>query len=491
MAYRRPKPKTLSMFSLEYYKKNKGDTATIFLLIITAGCVNRITSLISNKFVFMQHEFEYENNVYPNSVWERKLSFGVYDFLTIIYYAVVCFIIDDIIRESICEKLIKPMRPSKTTNTKLIETSRVLFSNIISVAMGIFILYNDKSFIVSTHDLIDIERNSDYISYFVKFWFVLQVGNWIQSFVNIYFTKVNSTDLSNRWIYYSYHLILPVSFIYFKLYRFGFVVMMINYSVEFLMNLTTCILHMSEYYNLYINKTVIFFYNLMTLIARILLIYMHLFIMTQIKSSLYNLISNNVAFVIFSAIMIIHQVWLLAYLFISNRKALKIVNALKSANFICKLIHDLEKKVQHVLRAILLLIFLIFTDYSVQKERYVWLNLLRKYWMSVPVDDLNMLIRDPQGINDHLQDQGSLSIKLNLLNNLIMYKSPPLLIFKGRMAYVRFEDVIAEPDGTNSPEWSWRAGYWCFHGGKNFCYKNEQCSFSYNSYKYITSLAFC
>ncbi|OAF66677.1 Caveolin-2 [Intoshia linei] len=59
--------------------------------------------------------------------------------------------------------------------------------------------------------------------------------------------------------------------------------------------------------------------------------------------------------------------------------------------------------------------------------------------MSISVEDIDLINRDPHNINDHV---------------MIVY-----------------EDVFAEPEGIKSPEWIWKASYVCFRCGKNSSYK--------------------
>ena len=52
---------------------------------------------------------------------------------------------------------------------------------------------------------------------------------------------------------------------------------------------------------------------------------------------------------------------------------------------------------------------------------------------------LDMINRDPKKLNDYVQ--------------------------------VEFDDVLAEPQGSNSADFFWNLSYKCFDGGRNCCYK--------------------
>merc|ERR1719158_2561363 len=91
------------------------------------------------------------------------------------------------------------------------------------------------------------------------------------------------------------------------------------------------------------------------------------------------------------------------------------------------------------------------------------------------MDELDLVNRDPNNINDHRIVSSSVLCSSNTNTNIMGMDELDLINRDPNNINdhlkVAFEDILAEPEGVHSMDCVWKLSYCCFDFWKNFCYK--------------------
>lgn len=200
---RRPgSQKNPSILSHEFFIQNHADIVSCVAMVIVLGLLFNSTQPLASYFVTLGHNTTSIFTQQPSTV---RYNYGIRDLCVVSFYTLICIIMHAVIQECALDKLNRRLHLSRTKTIKFNESGQLLSFYIISAAWGIEIFRRENY--LNTFPSTWLEYPHSELTYFTKFFFIIQISYWIHNFPELYFQKIKKEEWGRRITYSLLYLI--------------------------------------------------------------------------------------------------------------------------------------------------------------------------------------------------------------------------------------------------------------------------------------------
>lgn len=196
--------KNPSILSHEFFIQNHADIVSCVAMIIVLGLLFTSTQPLSAYFIALGHN---TTNIFTSQPQTVRYTYGIRDLCVLAFYTLICIIMHAVVQECLLDKINRKLHLSKTKTSKFNESGQLLTFYVISAGWGIEILRREN--FLYTFPSTWKEYPHSELTYFTKFFFIIQISYWIHNFPELYFQKVKKEEWRRR---ITYSLIYLVAF---------------------------------------------------------------------------------------------------------------------------------------------------------------------------------------------------------------------------------------------------------------------------------------
>jgi len=199
---RRPGSKNPSFFSHEFFIQNHADIVSCVAMVVVLGLLFNSTQPIASLFVTLGHN---TTSIFSPTPQLVRYTYGIRDLCVVAFYTLICIIMHAVVQECVLDKINRKLHLSKTKTSKFNESGQLLTFYIISAAWGIEIFRRDNYLQTIKQTWEDYPHVE--LTYFTKFFFIMQISYWIHQFPELYFQKIKKEEWKRRIAYSTIYLV--------------------------------------------------------------------------------------------------------------------------------------------------------------------------------------------------------------------------------------------------------------------------------------------
>jgi translocating chain-associated membrane protein 1 len=230
MASSRKTTKNPPILSQEFIIQNHADIMSCVAMLFVAGLMFQITFPIASIFVITQHNVTEVNPQTQEMFYFYKAGFK--DLATTFFYMIICIVVHAVVQEYGVDKLQRKVHLSKIKTSKFNESGQLLVFSLFSAAFAGYIVSQDDLF-TNVHLLWEnYPANHRIMSFFMKFFFLVQISYWLHVFPEFYFQKVKREEIKTRSFYAAIHLIFIATAYALNFTRVAICILLLHYIAE-------------------------------------------------------------------------------------------------------------------------------------------------------------------------------------------------------------------------------------------------------------------
>ncbi|XP_023567656.1 translocating chain-associated membrane protein 2 isoform X1 [Octodon degus] len=263
MAFRR-RTKSYPLFSQEFVIHNHADIGFCLVLCVLIGLMFEVTAKTAFLFILPQY-----NVSVPTADSEMVYyHYGPKDLVTILFYVFITIILHAVVQEYILDKISKRLHLSKVKHSKFNESGQLAVFHLSSVTWCFYVVVTvlwrprpwhshaclqdhkidalclaagglvfpataEEGYITNPRSLWE-DYPHVYLSFQVKFFYLCQLAYWLHTLPELYFQKVRKEEVPRQLQYICLYLVHVAGAYLLNLSRLGLVLLLLQYSTEFL-----------------------------------------------------------------------------------------------------------------------------------------------------------------------------------------------------------------------------------------------------------------
>uniref|UniRef100_A0A4W3GK10 Translocating chain-associated membrane protein n=1 Tax=Callorhinchus milii TaxID=7868 RepID=A0A4W3GK10_CALMI len=231
----RKKTKSPPVLSHEFVIQNHADIVSCFAMVFLLGLMFEVTAKIAVSFVTVQY-----NITFPTTDEKAEQAtlyhYGFKDVATVFFYTLIAIILHAILQEYVLDKINRRMHFSKTKHSKFNESGQLGTFYLVSFIWGTCILASEKYATYPTNLWESYPHTQ--MPFQVKFFYIAQLAYWLHGLPELYFQKTRKEDIPRQLLYTALYIFHIAGAYILNLNRFGLVLLVLHYFVEFLFHIS-------------------------------------------------------------------------------------------------------------------------------------------------------------------------------------------------------------------------------------------------------------
>uniref|UniRef100_A0A8C2QXP7 TLC domain-containing protein n=1 Tax=Capra hircus TaxID=9925 RepID=A0A8C2QXP7_CAPHI len=227
MAFRR-RTKSYPLFSQEFVIHNHADIGFCLVLCVLIGLMFEVTAKTAFLFILPQY-----NVSMPTADGETvHYRYGPKDLVTVLFYIFIAVILHAVVQEYILDKISKRLHLSKVKHSKFNESGQLVVFHLSSVIWCFYVVVTE-GYLTNPRSLWE-DYPHVYLPFQVKFFYLCQLAYWLHALPELYFQKVRKEEIPRQLQYICLYLVHIAGAYLLNLSRLGLVLLLLQYSTEFL-----------------------------------------------------------------------------------------------------------------------------------------------------------------------------------------------------------------------------------------------------------------
>ncbi|XP_058931315.1 translocating chain-associated membrane protein 2 [Kogia breviceps] len=227
MAFRR-RTKSYPLFSQEFVIHNHADIGFCLVLCVLIGLMFEVTAKTAFLFILPQY-----NVSTPTADGETvHYRYGPKDLVTVLFYIFITIILHAVVQEYILDKISKRLHLSKVKHSKFNESGQLVVFHLSSVIWCFYVVVTE-GYLTNPRSLWE-DYPHVYLPFQVKFFYLCQLAYWLHALPELYFQKVRKEEIPRQLQYICLYLVHIAGAYLLNLSRLGLVLLLLQYSTEFL-----------------------------------------------------------------------------------------------------------------------------------------------------------------------------------------------------------------------------------------------------------------
>ncbi|XP_036725104.1 translocating chain-associated membrane protein 2 isoform X3 [Balaenoptera musculus] len=227
MAFRR-RTKSYPLFSQEFVIHNHADIGFCLVLCVLIGLMFEVTAKTAFLFILPQY-----NVSVPTADGETvHYHYGPKDLVTVLFYIFITIILHAVVQEYILDKISKRLHLSKVKHSKFNESGQLVVFHLSSVIWCFYVVVTE-GYLTNPRSLWE-DYPHVYLPFQVKFFYLCQLAYWLHALPELYFQKVRKEEIPRQLQYICLYLVHVAGAYLLNLSRLGLVLLLLQYSTEFL-----------------------------------------------------------------------------------------------------------------------------------------------------------------------------------------------------------------------------------------------------------------
>ncbi|OQV21748.1 Translocating chain-associated membrane protein 1 [Hypsibius exemplaris] len=229
---KRPNEKKASppVLSQEFFIANHADVFSCVTIVILLGMMIPMTNWIAVPFVALTSNVTTQEELQEDPGRVIEYSYGIKDACAVVFYAMVCIIVHQIIQEYVIDKLTRRLHLSKLRTSRFAESAQLVCFYIItlvwSVDLAIF-----RNYLSNFKGLWENYPHAR-MAFPEKFFCILQIAHWIHTYAELYLQKVKKEDYLNRLTYQTANLLVVLAAYLTNFHRLLVVLLLVESVVQ-------------------------------------------------------------------------------------------------------------------------------------------------------------------------------------------------------------------------------------------------------------------
>ncbi|XP_067608817.1 translocating chain-associated membrane protein 2 isoform X2 [Pseudorca crassidens] len=158
--------------------------------------------------------------------------YGPKDLVTVLFYIFITIILHAVVQEYILDKISKRLHLSKVKHSKFNESGQLVVFHLSSVIWCFYVVVTE-GYLTNPRSLWE-DYPHVYLPFQVKFFYLCQLAYWLHALPELYFQKVRKEEIPRQLQYICLYLVHIAGAYLFNLSRLGLVLLLLQYSTEFL-----------------------------------------------------------------------------------------------------------------------------------------------------------------------------------------------------------------------------------------------------------------
>nr|XP_025124229.1 translocating chain-associated membrane protein 2 isoform X2 [Bubalus bubalis] len=158
--------------------------------------------------------------------------YGPKDLVTVLFYIFIAIILHAVVQEYILDKISKRLHLSKVKHSKFNESGQLVVFHLSSVIWCFYVVVTE-GYLTNPRSLWE-DYPHVYLPFQVKFFYLCQLAYWLHALPELYFQKVRKEEIPRQLQYICLYLVHIAGAYLLNLSRLGLVLLLLQYSTEFL-----------------------------------------------------------------------------------------------------------------------------------------------------------------------------------------------------------------------------------------------------------------
>ncbi|KAM9074154.1 translocating chain-associated membrane protein 2 isoform 4-T4 [Megaptera novaeangliae] len=158
--------------------------------------------------------------------------YGPKDLVTVLFYIFITIILHAVVQEYILDKISKRLHLSKVKHSKFNESGQLVVFHLSSVIWCFYVVVTE-GYLTNPRSLWE-DYPHVYLPFQVKFFYLCQLAYWLHALPELYFQKVRKEEIPRQLQYICLYLVHVAGAYLLNLSRLGLVLLLLQYSTEFL-----------------------------------------------------------------------------------------------------------------------------------------------------------------------------------------------------------------------------------------------------------------
>ncbi|GAV03394.1 hypothetical protein RvY_13823 [Ramazzottius varieornatus] len=231
------------VLSQEFFIQNHADIFSCITILILIGMMAPVTNWLAVPFVAMTSNVTTQEELQADPGRPIEYTTGFRDVFAVIFYAMVCIIMHQIIQEYIVDKITRRLHLSKLRTSRFSESAQLVCFYLITFIWAVDLMVG-RGYLTNHRTVWENYPHSKML-FHEKFFMVLQLAHWVHTYAELYLQKVKKEDMQSRLIYQTINLVVVLAAYMTNFHRLLAVLMLVESAVQVLFH-SAKILHYSE-----------------------------------------------------------------------------------------------------------------------------------------------------------------------------------------------------------------------------------------------------
>lgn len=231
------------VLSQEFFIQNHADIFSCATILILLGMMAPVTNWLAVPFVAMTSNVTTQEELQADPGRLIEYTTGFRDVFAVVFYAMVCVIMHQIIQEYVVDKITRRLHLSKLRTSRFSESAQLLCFYLVSLIWSVDLIVGRGY--LSNYRLVWENYPHSKMLFQEKFFMVLQIAHWLHTFAELYLQKVKKEDIQSRLIYQTVNLIVVVAAYVTNFHRLLAVLVLVESAVQVLFH-SAKLLHYAE-----------------------------------------------------------------------------------------------------------------------------------------------------------------------------------------------------------------------------------------------------
>jgi len=227
---RRSSNKNPPIFSHEFIIQNHADIVACVAMLFVVGLMFQVTSPLASVFIALHHNASLPVEVQPGRTVDITFyTAGLKDVAATFFYLLIAVVMHQIIQEYLLDKINRKLHLSKVKHAKFNESGQLLAFYLVSLIWAGDLLLRENLF--NIRSLWEGYPHL-YMSFMLKFFFLIQIAYWLHTFPELYFQKVKREDMPEKIKTASVYLAFIATAYVTSFTRVGLSLLLLHYAAE-------------------------------------------------------------------------------------------------------------------------------------------------------------------------------------------------------------------------------------------------------------------
>uniref|UniRef100_A0A7E4VYU2 TLC domain-containing protein n=1 Tax=Panagrellus redivivus TaxID=6233 RepID=A0A7E4VYU2_PANRE len=214
------------ILSHEFVIQNHGDIMSCILVVIAVGFFFSQTTPLSALFVLPQYN---ETVALPTDAEPQTYyRAGRLDIPSIVFYSIVWITVHCLLQEYVLDKVHRRLHMSKTRMSKFDESGQLAAFGFYSALHAGYLIYELAIYKDITSLWVGYPDTHRYMTFNVKYFFLLHIAYWLHQYPEFYFQKVRNEEIAPRTIYITAYLVVSAAAYFTAFIRVGLLLLFIE-----------------------------------------------------------------------------------------------------------------------------------------------------------------------------------------------------------------------------------------------------------------------